>query len=205
LLVEVGIAALCCASLPDDAGADDIFGLTISMLHTSRLSLARARRMLAVFEFRAGVDRTGPPYLPLESSPHLFGRICAIATRFDQLTTSRAGRPGLLADEALTSMGDEATVRFDPELLRLFDGVIGRYPLGSALLFDSGEVGIVLHSAGDPALASRPLVRIVRDQRGVMLRNGELVDLGDPECTRMIVSAVDASVLGIDARRALFG
>jgi hypothetical protein len=205
LLVELGIAAVCCASLPDEAGADEIMTATLGMLHSNRLSLARARRMLAVFEYRAGVDRTGPPYHTLESDPHLFGRICAIATSFDQLTTSGPGRSGLLADEALTQMAEETAVRFDVELLRLFATVIGRYPLGSALLFDTGEVGVVLHSPSDPALADRPLVRMVRDERGVLLGSGEIVDLADPASTRRIVSAVEPESLGIDARRALFG
>lgn len=205
LLVELGIAALCCATLPDDADADDILAMTVSMLHSSRLSLARARRMLAVFEFRSGLDRTGPPFLPLDSPPHLFGRICAIATTFDRLTTSGEGRQGLLADEALARMADESTVRFDPELLRLFGGVIGRYPLGCAVELDNGEVGVVVHSPGDPALAGKPLVRIVRDERGGLVRNGTLVDLADPACPRTVRGAVDAATLGIDPRRALFG
>lgn len=205
LLVEVGLAALSAATLPDDAGAEEILELTLTMLASSRLSLTRARRMLAVFEHRAGVDRSGPPYLPLESPPHLFGRICAIAVAFDQLTTTGGNRPGLLADEALARMGEESTVRFDGELLRLFAEVVGRYPLGSALELDDGSVGVVIHTPSDPTLANRPLVRIVRDDRGKPVLHGALVDLSDPACPRSVSGAVDATALGIDSRRALFG
>lgn len=205
LLVELGLAALLAGTLPDEAGADEILGMVLSMLASSRLSLSRARRMLAVFEYRSGVDRTGPPYIPIESRPHLFGRVCAIATTFDALTTTGDGRPGLLADEALAAMGEAATVRFDAELLRLFASVIGRYPLGSALMLDNGSVGIVLHTPSDPALANRPLVRIVRDERGAIVNHGALVDLADPSCERSVSSTVDAQSLGIDPRRAVFG
>jgi len=205
LLVELGIAALSCASLPDEAGADEIFATTLAMLATSRLSLARARRMLAVFEHRGGVDRTGPPYVPMEAQPHLFGRICAIAVAFDQLTTTGGNRPGLLADEALARMAEETTVRFDGELLRLFAGVVGRYPLGSALELDNGAIVVVVHTPSDAALANRPLVRIVRDERGATVTHGALLDLSEPGCPRSVVGAVDAASLGIDARRALFG
>ena len=161
--------------------------------------------MLAAVEFRAGLDRTGPPYILLDSPPHLFGRICAIVTRFDQLTTTRPDQPAVLADEALALMAETPGNRLDPELLRLFASVVGRYPLGSALLLDNGEVGVVMHTPGDPALAARPLVRIVRDARGVLVRHGPIVDLSDPACGRSIRGAVDAEALGIDARRALFG
>lgn len=205
LLVELGIAAICCASLSDEAGADEIMAVTSGMLNSSRLSLSRARRMLAVFEFRAGAERTGPPYVPLESSPHLFGRICAIATTFDRLTTVGPGRRGLLADEALREMGEEDAVRFDAELLRLFASVIGRYPLGSAVVFESGEVGVVVHSSSDPALAGKPVVRLVRDARGTLLQHGDIVDLADPASDRRIVGAVDPVSIGIDSRRTLFG
>ncbi|MSQ02807.1 MAG: hypothetical protein EXR71_13105 [Myxococcales bacterium] len=205
LLVELGIAAMVCASMPEDAAADEVLSTVMAILPTARLSLARARRMLAVFEFRSGLDRTGPPYIELDSPPHLFGRICAIATRFDRLTTSRPGEPGVLADEALALMGGSADNRLDPELLRLFASVVGRYPLGTALLLDNGEVGVVIHTPSDPALAARPLVRIVRDERGALVRYGPIVDLSDPGCPRSVKAAVDAEALGIDARGALFG
>ncbi len=205
LLVELGIAALYAATLPDDADTDDILGMVVSMLHSSRLSLARARRMLAVFDFRAGVDRTGPPFARLDSPPHLFGRICAIAITFDRLTTRGDDRPGLLADEALGQMGEDRAAGYDPELLRLFATVVGRYPLGCALQLDNGEVGVVIHTPSDAALAALPLVRIVRDEAGGIVRNGGIVDLADPAAGRRVVGAVDAETLGIDPRRALFG
>ncbi len=205
LLVELGIAAVVCASVPEDAGADEILSTVLAILPTSRLSLARARRMLAVFEFRAGLDRTGPPYILLDSPPHLFGRICAIAIRFDQLTTTRPGHPGVLADEALALMAEATGNRLDPELLRLFASVVGRYPLGSAVLLDNGEVGVVIHTPSEPALAAKPLVRIVRDERGALVRNGPIIDLSDPACPRSVRGSVDAEALGIDTRRALFG
>jgi hypothetical protein len=63
----------------------------------------------------------------------------------------------------------------------------------------------VVHSSSDPALAARPVLRLVRDERGALLQHGAIVDLGDPASTRRIVSAVDAASVGIDGRRALFG
>ncbi len=204
LLVELGLAALLAATLPADADADDILSLVVSMIQGPRLSLSRARRMLALFDVRAGFDRTGPPHLPLDSPPHLFARLVAIAVAFDALTTAHGDSPGLLADEALAQMGEASGIGFDPELLSLFALVIGRYPLGTALLLNTGEVGIVVHTQSDPALANRPLVRIVRDAAGRDLANGVLVDLADPTCGSTVTVRVDAHVLGIDAARAIF-
>lgn len=204
LLVELGLAALLAATLPENADADDILRLVVSMIQGPRLSLSRARRMLALFDVRAGFDRTGPPYLPLDSPPHIFARIVAIVVTFDALTTGRSDSPGLLADEALARMGEPSDISFDPELLRLFASVICRYPLGTALLLNTGEVGIVVHTQSDPALANRPLIRIVRDGEGRELANGVLVDLADPKCALSVTGAVDSHALGLDAARALF-
>ncbi|MBM4366007.1 MAG: hypothetical protein FJ102_07310 [Deltaproteobacteria bacterium] len=205
LLVECGLCAALAATLPEEPSAADILGLTLEMLQSSRLTLTRARRMLAAFELHAGLDRTGPPFIPLDAPLHLFSRVAAIAVSFDSLTTTGPGRAGLLADEALGRMQEEVRGRYDPELLRLFAACVGRYPLGTAVTLDTGEVGVVIHTPSDPAMAGRPLVRLVRDERGRELRHGPLVDLADPSERRRVVGAVDAASLGIDARRALFG
>ncbi len=205
LLVECGLCAAVAATLPDEPSAGHILGLTLEMLQSSRLTLTRARRMLASFELHAGLDRTGPPFIPLDAPLHLFSRVAAITVRFDALTTTGPGREGLLADEALGRMQEEVTGRYDPELLRLFAACVGRYPLGTAVTLDTGEVAVVIHTPSDPAMAARPLVRVVRDERGRELRHGPLVDLADPSEPRRVVGAVDAASLGIDARRALFG
>jgi len=205
LLVECGLCAALAATLPDEPSAAEIQGLTLQLLPSSHLTLTRARRMLAAFELHAGLDRTGPPFIPLDGPLHLFSRVAAIAVSFDALTTTGPGRAGLLADEALERMRDEVRGRYDPDLLRLFAACVGRYPVGSAVTLDTGEVGVVIHTPSDPAMAGQPLVRLVRDERGRELRQGPLVDLADPTERRRVVGAVDTASVGIDARRALFG
>lgn len=205
LLVEVGIATALAASLPDQPTADEVMELALEMLQSSRLTLARARRMLTTFESRAGMDRSGPPHIQLDAPVHLFSRIAAIAIEFDILTTTGNGRRGLLADEALQQMQDDISGRFDHELLRLFAATVGRYPLGTAVMLDSGEVAVVVHTRSEPEFASRPLVRVVRDDRGREIKFGPLLDLSDDAATQRITGAVDAESLGIDTKRVLFG
>lgn len=205
LLVELGLCAVVAATLPDEPTADDILGLVLELLQSSRLSVSRARRMLTVFDLRAGRDRTGPPYVAIDAPLHLFARVAAVVVEFDALTTTGPGRPGLLADEALARLADDPSGRFDQELVRIFSATVGRYPLGTAVTLDSGDVAVILHTPSDPALASKPLVRIVRDARGRPVEHGPLLDLADPACGRSVVGAVDAASMGIDTRRALFG
>ncbi|HNH50267.1 MAG TPA: hypothetical protein PKY30_24745, partial [Myxococcota bacterium] len=82
----------------------------------------------------------------------------------------------------------------------VFNRVIGRYPLGSAVRLSSGELAVILHSASDPSRADRPVVRIVRDPAGRPL--GRVVDLAtDP---RQILGLVDPELAGIDDTLAFF-
>ena len=205
LLVELGLCTVVAATLPDDPSASDIIGLALDLLQSSRLSVSRARRMLTVFDLRAKQDRTGPPHVVLDAPLHLFARISAVVIDFDALTTTGPGRPGLLADEALARLAADPSGRFDQDLVRIFAATVGRYPLGTAVTLDNGEVGVVLHTPSDPSLATKPLVRLVRDARGREVQPGPLLDLADPAVGRHIVGAVDAASLGIDTRRALFG
>ncbi len=205
ILVELGLCTVVAATLPDEPTADDIVNLALELLQSSRLSISRARRMLTVFDLHARPDRTGPPYVVVDAPLHLFARVAAVAIAFDGLTTTGPGRPGLLADEALSRLAGDTKGRFDQELVRIFAATVGRYPLGTAVTLDNGEVGVVLHTPSDPALAGKPLVRLVRDARGRDVQQGQLLDLADPATERRIVGAVDAASLGIDTRRALFG
>ncbi len=204
-MVEAAFAVLVASTLSEKATADDVIAATASLVLSARLTPPRARRMMARFEVRAGTDRSGPPGVRLNGPLHLYSRIAAIVCDYDAYTTSGSGRRGLLPDEALGDMALRAGRFYDPELLHIFSAVIGRYPLGSAVLLDSGEVGVVFHTPADPHLAGQPVVRIVRDPRGRPVREGPLVDLSDPVETRRISGGVDAATIGVDGRRAIFG
>jgi hypothetical protein len=204
-LVDLAVCALMAATLPPAAPADAVIRDTASLVHGPRVTPGRARRMLARFEVKAGIDRSGPPGVPMPGVPHLYSRIAAIAIEFDAATTSGRGRRAVLPDEALGAMLAKGARQFDTELVRMFAALIGRYPLGSAVTLTSGEVGIVYHVPADPGMAAKPVLRIVRDARQRVLRDGPIVDLGDPAESRAITAAVDASAMGIDGMRALFG
>jgi HD-GYP domain-containing protein (c-di-GMP phosphodiesterase class II) len=202
-LMELGFATMLAATLPEYPDDHEILAMSGSMVHSARLNNARARRMLVVAEAFGGIDRKGPPRLKLAGPPHLYSRIAAIAIEFDALTTRGETRRGLLADEALGEMGRRDV--FDPELLRIFAAVVGRYPLGSGVMLTTGEVGVVFHTPADPAMATRPIVRIVVDGRSRVIRGGPLVDLSDPGETRRISGPIDLASMGVDGHRALFG
>lgn len=192
-LLELGLCALLAAELPDDDGTA---AAVADQLVRTEPDAFLARRMLTTWEHRVGVDRASLP--PGRGQPHLFARIAAIAVDYDTLVTG-AGRVRLLPDEALGRMQAQAGRRYDKALLALFAEMLGPYPLGTAVLLDTHEVGVVYRSGG----GHRPVVRLVVDKRAAVLRGGPLVDLAVGG--RRIVGTVDPATIGIDPADALFG
>jgi hypothetical protein len=193
-LVDLGIAALMAADMPELADDAAILGATLAQVHGSRPTASMLRRMLASWEHRMGVDFDGVPRRKTKAPLHLFSRIVAIARDYHLLTTGRKLRP----DEALRALADGAGPRHDAALVQLLGELLGPWPVGSTVLLDTREVGVVCRAIpGVP-----PVVRIVVDGRGAVVRGGPLVRAGEG---RRVVAMLDAGRLGIDPADALFG
>ena len=172
-----------------------------------QLDLAARRRSFVAFEHHMGFDASGYPDALHWEEPHLFSRMFAICELYDALTTTTPWRNAMLQDEAMTQVVEQAGHSLDPALVAAFVNMIGRYPLGTAVLLDNGEVGVVYLNHPDPAEASRPIVRVVVDSQGQPVRQARILDLrdrADGGYERSIVRSVAAESLGIDLKRALY-
>jgi HD-GYP domain-containing protein (c-di-GMP phosphodiesterase class II) len=118
----------------------------------------KAEIMLPPFEHHLKYDLSGYPRLNRKKPVSLLGRILAIADVFDAITSPRIYRPTAFSpDRALGMMLARAGKDFDPILLKAFVNMLGVYPLGTLLLLDTGEMGLVKGTpkTGD---ATRPRV-----------------------------------------------
>jgi len=128
------------------------------------------------FEHHAGYDGHGYPSLPRGQTQHLFSRIVAIADVYDALSSPRIYRRQLAPDQALRYVIDGDGTHFDPLLVRVFFSVTGLYPVGTAVEFNTGEIGVV-HGTNESA-PLRPIVQLVRDTSGAQTAP-QLVNLID--------------------------
>lgn len=165
-----------------------------TMLGQARISDAVIRRAVVAFEHHK-------PYRdPLTGQPaptHLFSRIVAVADAYDALTTVRPWRPGFAPDEALKLLTQQAGTRFDPLLVKVLVNLLGLYPLGSAVLLNSGEIGVVYHNSNDPRQYETPWVRIVRDAEGAPVKRTLIRNLAEHRGPGgKIVSAAKLEQLG---------
>jgi hypothetical protein len=78
-------------------------------------------------------------------------------------------------------MRDNPRRGMDPIVVKAFINLTGIYPVGTLVILDTLELGIV-HSVNPiPEMLSRPIVRIIGDPQGNVLHPGELVDLADKD------------------------
>jgi len=155
------------------------------------LDPALARAITVAFEHHLGFDGSGYPLLSPPRRQDLFSRVCAVADAFDAMTSGRvyAKRP-MSPDEALRRMTQRAGTAFDPLLLRVFINAAGIFPIGTAVLLDSGERAVVRRNGADLLI---PETVVVAEDGGAR-----------PGSTRRPVRrTLDPEERAIDARKVL--
>ena len=121
------------------------------------------------------IDGSGYPYKLKDGDIPVSARIVAVSDVYDALTTNRVYRKKIPSFEVLDYMCSLADRHFDKKVLKAFICHIANYPVGTAVLLNSGEKGLI--SKYNPALPNKPIVKIVMDRNGKMLGQYKEVDL----------------------------
>jgi HD-GYP domain-containing protein (c-di-GMP phosphodiesterase class II) len=153
-------------------------------MHSARLILKlkaeRNRKMKILvppFEHHMGYDHSGYPKIGMGRQLSLFGRMITIADVYDAITSPRIYRPTAMSpDRALAEMMNGSGTHFDPILLKVFISMMGVYPLGTLLEFDTGEMGLVMQQAPEDD-RTRPMVLLLTPVSKGKFEKGEPVDL----------------------------
>lgn len=162
-----------------------------------------ARLISAAFEHHLKYDLSGYPKLFRKRSLTLFGKIVALADFYDALVRPRVYRKfPYVSEKILGFMLERAGKDFSPALVKVFINMIGIYPLGTLVLLNTNEMGIVQQTQEDPELIDRPKVCLLYYSGGEY-RRGEVVDLRevDPETgnfKRWIVKTLDPNEYNIN-------
>jgi HD-GYP domain-containing protein (c-di-GMP phosphodiesterase class II) len=163
-----------------------------------------ARAISMAFEHHIGLDGSGYPRVVNPRKPELFSRICSIADAFDAMTSGRVYiKKPMAPDEVLRKMIVRAGTGYDTFLLKLFINAIGVFPIGTLLLLDTNELGVVYRNNSEDLM--RPKVRVFADKKGER-EVVEIIDLTrkDPETGRYLRSVkqmVDPHKYGIDIKK----
>jgi HD-GYP domain-containing protein (c-di-GMP phosphodiesterase class II) len=136
------------------------------------------RAMVVAYEHHMKVDLSGYPRCIRPRNQSIYSRIVAVADGFDAATTRRSYQTVPLSPAAvLAGMRDNPRRGFDPIIVKAFINLVGIYPVGTLVVLDTFELAVVHSVNPNPEAISRPIVRIVSDERGNLLFPGHLVDL----------------------------
>ncbi len=103
--------------------------------------------------------------------------ICAIADRYDTLTTQGCSHRSSLPQEALALIFQGADDEYPRNLVEHFTKLLGIYPVGSFVKLENGEMGVVIKNNRNALLA--PVVKVLFDRAGVKLETPHITDLSD--------------------------
>ena len=172
------------------------------VLNLKQLGEINPRMVVGIFDHHLTPDLTGYPKLFRKKEVSLFGRIIQISDAYDAMTTPRIYKKiPYTPEQALALMLREKTSHFDPLLLKIFIGLVGVYPIGSLVLLNTHEIGIVYKTKPESTCLDRPVILLVdRDAAGFPKK--ELVDLtdtdGGEDYKRTIVKTLDPYKYHID-------
>ncbi len=130
---------------------------------------------IVAFEHHMNFDLTGYPKVrkPLELALH--SRIISLADQYDAMTSARVySRTPMSPDKALSIMMERAGTQLDPLLFKFFTNMVGIYPIGTLVMLDTKELGLVCES--NQIFPARPRVMVIVDSKGIRIK-GTTVDL----------------------------
>jgi len=155
------------------------FGL-LTLFHLRGQQELPYRAMTVAYEHHMKCDLTGYPKNVRPRALSIFSKIVAVADGFDAATSRRSYQTDPLSPAAvLAGMRDNPRRGLDSVVVKAFINLLGIYPVGTLVVLDTFELAIVHSANPNPEAISRPIVRIVSDERGNIAYPGHNVDLSE--------------------------
>jgi len=164
------------------------------------------RMVTGIFEHHLNYDSSGYPKLDTKWELSLLGRIISLVDCYDALTSSRVyNRVPYSPDKALKFMLNKSGRAFDPILMKIFVNSIGIFPIGTLVLLDTNELGVVVQTSSSAERMDRPKVKIIADPSGMEV-DGDVIDLSEPNektgrFRANILKIIDSTKYKVDVSR----
>jgi HD-GYP domain-containing protein (c-di-GMP phosphodiesterase class II) len=160
------------------------------------------RAMIVAYEHHMKADLSGYPRPMRGRQMGMFSKIVAVADGFDAATSRRSYQPvPYTPAEVMRELRDNPRRGMDPVVVKAFINLTGVYPVGTFVVLDTFELGVVHATNPLEDMISRPIVRIVSDAQGNVMFPGALADLADRnasgEFARTIIKTENPERYGI--------
>ena len=155
-----------------------VWGLR-AILKLKGLDYTSIRSSIVAFEHHLNYNLSGYPKVANYPELDFYSRIVSVVDQYDAMTSSRVySRIPLSPDKALSIMMERAGSQLDPLLFKFFINMVGVFPIGTLVMLDTKELGLVYES--DVVFANRPKVLIIIDSKGKSV-NGPVVNLTEKD------------------------
>jgi HD-GYP domain-containing protein (c-di-GMP phosphodiesterase class II) len=160
--------------------------------------------LIVAFEHHMRYNNAGYPRRSRPRALHPCSLMTNLADTYDAMRSRRSYQEEFPPEKVAAVIQERAGVDFHPMLAQAFLQMMGAYPPGTRVRLNTGEEGVVART--NPAHPHRPVVRILKDGSGDLVRRLELIDLMDREqiggrFQRHIVGSLKASAAGGQAPR----
>lgn len=165
-----------------------------ALLKLRGLDQTAIRSSIVAFEHHMNYDFSGYPRARHYEDLDLYSRIVSVVDQYDAMTSARVySRIPLPPGKALSIMMERSGKQLDPLLFKFFVNMVGVFPIGSLVMLNTKELGLVYES--DTVFPDRPRVMIIVDQTGKRLLKGPIVNLSEKDAdgnySRSIVTTLD--------------
>src|SRR5258708_19681546 len=110
----------------------------------------------------------------------MFSKVVAVADGFDAATSRRAYQTvPLTPAQVMQEMRDNPRRGMDPVVVKAFINLTGIYPVGTLVILDTFELGIVHAGNPVPEMLSRPILPIIPAEQPNLVHPGILFDLAE--------------------------
>jgi len=160
------------------------------------------RGMISAYEHHMKIDLTGYPKSLRPRVMSVYSKIIACADAFDAATSRRVYQTvPIQPDQVLREMWENPRRGHDKVIAKALINLLGIYPVGTCVILDTYEVGLVHAANPDPVHLHRPLVRVIFTPEGGIQHPGQVVNLADasPDVgfLRTIIKVTDPAKHGI--------
>lgn len=114
------------------------------------------------FQHHERWDGNGYPRGLAGEEIHEYARIVAVADVYDALLADRPYRASYSINQAVTIISRMANSFFDPRILAALISNIAIFPLGSVVMLNSGDIGLVVDV--NKSVPTRPVIRVMFDR-----------------------------------------
>lgn len=147
---------------------------------------------IVAFEHHMNFDLTGYPKVRKPMELELYSRIVSLSDQYDAMTSARVySRTPMSPDKALSIMMERAGTQLDPLLFKFFTNMVGIYPIGTLVMLDTKELGLVCES--NQIFPARPRVMIIVDNKGNRIK-GTTVDLTEKNEQEIFLRSVSKTM-----------